>query len=83
MRPLEMAPPLVLVEWEDATVLDDAAWCDKTEHHYKPKHFISVGFLLYDGKEGVILTSAWSQDMVAARDQIPRGMVRKVKKLKA
>jgi hypothetical protein len=83
MRLLDTAPPLVMVTWEDATVLDDAAWCDKTEHTYKAKMFISVGFLLYDGKEGLILTSAWSPDMVAARDQIPRGMVRKVQKLRA
>lgn len=78
-----MAPQLVLVEWEDASVLDSAAWADNENHNYKPKHFFSIGFLLYDGKEGIILTSAWSQETVAARDQIPRGMIRKVKKLKA
>lgn len=72
-----------MVEWEDATVLDDSAWCDKTEHNYKPKHFISVGFLLHESKQGVILTSAWSLDMVAARDQIPKGMIRKMTRLKA
>lgn len=83
MRPLDTAPPLVLVTWEDATLLDSGAWSDATEHKYKPQVFVSVGFLLYDGKEGVILTNAWSLDIVAARDQIPRGMIRSVKKLKA
>jgi hypothetical protein len=82
MKPLDTAPPLVLVTWEDATLLDSGAWAENKDHKYSPKTFISVGFLLYDGKEGVILTSAWSVDTVAARDQIPRGMVRKVQKLK-
>lgn len=76
-------PPLVLVTWEDAKVLDDSAWAENTNHDYKPMIFESVGFLLSDTPQGVILTSAWSDDMVAARDQIPRGMILKVKKLKA
>lgn len=83
MKPLDTAPPLVLVTWEDATLLDTGgAWADNKDHKYEPKLFVSVGFLLYDGKEGVILTSAWSVDTVAARDQIPRGMVRSMRKLK-
>jgi len=76
------APPLVLVQWEDATLKDDGPWADNKDHTYEPKLFISVGFLLFEGKEGVILTSAWSPDTVAARDQIPRGMVRKITRLK-
>ena len=76
-------PPLVLVTWEDAKVMDDGAWAENKDHEYKAKIFEQVGFLLHDGPDGIILTSAWSDDMVAARDQIPRGMVLKVKKLKA
>lgn len=83
MKLLDTAPPLVLVTWEDATLLDSGAWADNKDHKYSPKLFLSVGFLLYDGPEGVILTSAYSVDTVAARDQIPRGMVRKVQKIKA
>jgi hypothetical protein len=82
MKPLDTAPPLVMVTWEDATLLDHTAWAENKDHKYSAKHFISVGFLLYDGKEGLILTSAWSPDTVAARDQIPRGMVRKVVRIK-
>lgn len=82
IRPIDTAPPLVLVQWEDATLLDAGPWADNKDHKYAAKMFVSVGFLLYDGKEGVILTSAWSPDVVAARDQIPRGMVRKVTRLK-
>lgn len=76
-------PPLVLVTWEDAKVMDDAAWTNNSDHDYKSLVFESVGFLLSDTPEGVILTSAWSEEIVAARDQIPRGMILKVRKLKA
>jgi hypothetical protein len=82
MRPIDAAPPLVLVQWEDATLLDHGAWAENKDHKYAPKLFISVGFLLYEGKEGVILTSAWSVDTVATRDQIPKGMIRSIKRLK-
>lgn len=77
-----MTPPLVLVLWEDACNLDTDAWADNNPVKYEPKLFHQVGFLLYDGKEGVIITSAWSLDKVAPRDQIPRGMIRKITKLK-
>lgn len=82
MKLLDTAPPLVMIVWEDATMLDCEAWAPNKDHRYSPKHFVSVGFLLYDGKEGVILTSAWSPDTVAARDQVPRGMIRSIKRLK-
>lgn len=77
-------PPLVVVTWEDATMLDEGAWADTdTEHEYKAKIFEQVGFLLHDGPEGVILTHAWHEETIAAREQIPRGMIRRVRKLKA
>ena len=75
-------PPLVMVEWEDATSKDDSAWAENKDHTYEPHIFQTVGFLLHDGPEGVILTGSWSEKLVASRDQIPRGMVRKIKKLK-
>ncbi len=82
MKAVDTAPPLVLVTWEDATLLDLEAWAPNKDHKYEPKLFLSVGFMLYDGPGGIILTSAWSVDTVAARDQIPKGMVRSVKRLK-
>lgn len=75
-------PPLVLVLWEDACALDSETWADNEPVKYEPVLFQQVGFLLYEGKEGVILTAAWSPDKVAPRDQIPRGMLRKITKLK-
>ena len=75
-------PPIVLVQWEDASAPDEGAWVENADHSYKPHIFQTVAFLLYDGPDGVTLTSSWSEKLVAARDFIPRGMVRKIKKLK-
>jgi hypothetical protein len=52
VKALDTAPPLVLVTWEDATLLDLDPWTPNKDHKYSPKHFVSVGFLLYEGKEG-------------------------------
>lgn len=80
---MNAAPPLVQVLWEDACVLDMETWADNDPVKYEPKLFTQVGYLLYEGKEGVILTAAWSADKVAPRDQIPAGMIRKITRLKA
>jgi|GEM_PF-2037220 hypothetical protein len=78
------SPPLVEVTWEDACCLDpNQRWVDHDKHTYVPLIVKSVGYLLYDGKEGVIIAAAWSPDCTGPRDQIPRGMVRQVRKLKA
>ena len=72
-------PPLVLVQWEDALVRGDTTWVSSKDlEGYKPQIFYSVGFLITDCDEGVVLTPAWSPDMVAAGEQIPRGMIRSV-----
>lgn len=79
-------PPLVVVIWEDATELDTTAWVQETEHDYRPDFAIvhSVGFLLHESKAGVVLTSAWCEDggQVARREQVPRGMIRKIVRLR-
>lgn len=72
-------PPLVLVVWEDAKSMDNAgAWVENKDHSYKPHLFLQVGFLLSATDDGLILTQAWHPEMVAARDQIPRAMVRSI-----
>lgn len=68
-------PPVVCVVWEDASAMDPGPWVENKDHSYQPKMFVTVGFLLYDGKDGITITSSWSEDMVAARDRIPRGMI--------
>lgn len=76
--PKVLTPPLAVIEWEDASLLDVGTWVDNEPVKYEAKMFVQVGFVLYDGDEGVILTSAWSPDKIAPRDQIPRGMIRKL-----
>jgi hypothetical protein len=71
-------PPLVLVVWEDAKVMDPGAWADNKVHTYDPHIWHQVGFLLSATDEGVILSQAWHPDSVAARDQIPRAMIRSI-----
>jgi hypothetical protein len=76
-------PPMVLVTWEDATTRDDGTWVEHADkQEYKPQIMHTVGFLLYEGKEGVIVTDTWNEDQMSPRDQIPRGMIRKLTRLK-
>jgi hypothetical protein len=55
-----IVPKLVLVEWEDACSLDQGeTWVDRDkngEPKWNPCVMRSVGYVLYDGPEGVILT---------------------------
>lgn len=76
--------PLVYVEWEDARLIDnDVTWVDAhAKSEYSALIVKQVGFLLEETDEGLILTHAHSPDVMAPRDQIPRGMVRRFVKLK-
>lgn len=70
-------PPLVLVEWEDARIVEAAgAWVPNAPAAYQPHIVWSVGFLLLDEPAGIHLTQAWHPELIAPRDQIPRGMIR-------
>ena len=71
-------PTIVAVTWEDAHDPDVSPWVDNSNHAYFKKMFITVGFLLYDGTDGITLSNTYSEDMVAARNFIPRGMVHSV-----
>jgi hypothetical protein len=71
---------LAYIVWEDASELDSTAWADHPEEFiYEPVMCKQVGFILYDGEEGVVITEAvTSNGEVARRNQIPRGMIRRV-----
>lgn len=72
-------PPMVLVIWEDAKVIDSGeTWVDNKPAEYKPHLFHQVGFLTLMNDDGLHLTAAWSDDQIARRDQIPRAMVRSI-----
>jgi hypothetical protein len=72
-------PPLVLIHWEDASVVDDDTWVQS--HNMpaaSPVMFQQVGWLLEMTKEHVVLSACIGADMMSARDRIPRGMVRSI-----
>lgn len=71
-------PPVVCVCWEDAKVKDSGPWAENRDHTYEKHLVFQVGFLLSDTDDGLILTQGWHPELVAARDQIPRGMVRSI-----
>jgi hypothetical protein len=71
---------LAYVEWEDAADLDDSPWAFHDDSFmYQPVVAHQVGFVLYDGPEGMVLTSSYiGDDTYGCRSQIPRGMIRSV-----
>lgn len=78
-------PRMVRITWEDACNLDgDASWVPTDEGHkhtYAPVIITTVGFLLHEGDDGLIVTGAWCPDRTGPRDQIPAGMVRLIEYL--
>jgi hypothetical protein len=73
------AHPLVLVTWEDASVVDEGTWADRhTAPKAEPIVFQQVGWLLEATADHVVLTACMSADIISARDRIPRGMVRSI-----
>lgn len=75
-----MAHEIAEVVWEDAFAPDvHSTWVDRQTGKYvwKPWLARTVGFVLYDGPEGVVLTdSLGGDDQTGQRQQIPRGMIR-------
>ncbi len=69
---------LAYVVWEDAAELDETPWALHDEcFTYDPVLCKQVGFVVYDGPEGIVLTEAVIGDVtVARRNQIPKGMIR-------
>jgi hypothetical protein len=71
---------LAYIIWEDASELDVTAWAmHEEEFEYSPVLCKQVGFVLYDGPEGLVITNGVIADVaVARRNQIPRGMIRRI-----
>lgn len=76
---------LAVVTWEDACEIDNEPWADDNTDifEYKPLLVTQVGYVFYDGPEGIVLTDGLTEaGQVSRRSQIPRGMVRQIKYLK-
>lgn len=80
-KPPAIPPPMVAIKWEDATQKESGTWLSvdhTTEHTYDPAIMCTVGFLLSQTDRGVIVSSTWSPDCIAPRDQIPAGMIHSI-----
>tara|TARA_R110000868_G_scaffold13422_2_gene62739 strand:- start:450 stop:692 length:243 start_codon:yes stop_codon:yes gene_type:complete len=74
---------LAIVEWEDACDIDTEPWVDAHEDFkYTPLIATQVGYIVYEGKEGIVMSAAKIGGSIARRSQIPKGMIRSIKILK-
>jgi hypothetical protein len=71
---------LAVVVWEDACEIDDTPWAEhEEEFNYTPLLCTQVGWVLYDGPEGIVISNGmFAHGTVARRNQIPRGMIRRI-----
>jgi len=71
---------LAYVIWEDASELDVTAWAVQEEEFvYIPVLCKQVGWVVYDGPEGIVITQAvTSNGEIARRNQIPKQMIRSI-----
>jgi hypothetical protein len=71
---------LAYIIWEDASELDVTAWTFQEEEFvYTPVLCKQVGWVVYDGPEGIVLThAATCNGEIARRNQIPKHMIRSI-----
>ena len=76
-----MSKPLRLVRviWEDASIVDDGTWVDRSTTT-KPEAIVfdQIGWLMELTSEHVVLSSCVGRTLMGARDRIPAGMVRSI-----
>lgn len=72
---------LVYIVWEDAKVIKPHAWNEHEEWNYIPYLIHQAGWLLYENNEGVVITEAWSEELVGPVSQIPKCCIKEMKVL--
>ena len=74
----------VEVEWFDAqSGFGQAEFIDEAIKNMKPIHTFSVGYLLNEDKEGVLLGfMLFGDEMVKHNQLIPKGMIKKINVLR-
>lgn len=78
MKPIQVGD-VVKVKWEDA--YGDPGWADTPEKH-TPHIVTSIGKIIFDDDRGILLAGSWSETQMGDRSFIPRGMVRKVTRVR-
>lgn len=75
---------IVEVEWLDAqSGFGQAQFIEELVEHEEPIHTFSVGYLLHQCKDYIILGfMLFGEDMVKHNQLIPRGMIKKIRRLK-
>jgi len=75
---------IVEVEWLDAqSGFGVAQYVEELVHEAKPLHTFSIGYLLFECPEYIIIGfMLFGEDMVKHNQLIPRGMIKKVRRLK-
>ena len=74
--------PLVIVTWVDAAT--DNGWTDTDEaHDFTPPECMTVGYLLADKPDHVVLAQSHGGDEMGNRWTIPRGMISLIRTLGA
>lgn len=71
---------IIEVEWFDAqSGFGQAEFIEETIQNMKPIHTFSVGYLLNEDKESILLGfMLFGGDMVKHNQLIPRGMIKKI-----
>ena len=73
--------PLVEIRWDDAASLEHG-WVDPEVEKPVAQMVTTVGFLIADDSDYVVIASTTDGTWVNGRFQIPRGMVKRIKPLR-
>ncbi len=69
-----------LVIWEDACELSDSPWeFSQEEYEYDPRIVHQIGFIIHQDEHGIQMTSAYTDNQIARRQQIPANMIKSVR----
>lgn len=78
---MNIAFPLVDIMWSDAAALE-GVWTEAADESPVPQMVRTVGFLIADTKDFVVIASSTDGVLVNGRFQIPKGMITSLKPLK-
>jgi hypothetical protein len=70
---------IAVIEWEDAQCIDPGPWVpERDSYAYTPLIVHTVAFVLYDSKEGVVLTDSITEGQTGSIHKIPRKMIKSI-----